>query len=83
MKQIRKELKLACAKCASTAPHPEIHTTTPLPEEKPQEEGIGPNSVYHTQPSFDAEKLHQAILAFRPVSKTSNWWWFRDTQIIY
>lgn len=41
----------------------------PMPEEKPQEdEGQNPNGLYPNQPTFDAEKLHQAILAFRPVS---------------
>lgn len=83
VKQIRKELKLACAKCASLAPPQEVPTTTLPPEEKPQEDGIGPNSVYHNQPTLDVEKLHQAILAFRPVSKASNWWWGRDTDNLF
>ncbi|KAG5896396.1 hypothetical protein JTB14_009601 [Gonioctena quinquepunctata] len=71
VRQIRKEMKLACAKCANTdAPS----FATPLPptsaEEKPtQVDEIlpAPISVYHNEPSsFDAQKLHQAILAFRP-----------------
>ncbi|KAJ8942855.1 hypothetical protein NQ314_009917, partial [Rhamnusium bicolor] len=67
VKQIRREMKLACAKCASLDVPPTIPPTTAAPpEEKPQEDGSGPNSVYQSQPTFDAEKLHQAILAFRP-----------------
>lgn len=57
----------ACAKCQQIdSPPPPM---APMPEEKPQEdEGQNPNAVYPNQPTFDAEKLHQAILAFRPVS---------------
>ncbi|XP_018571112.1 uncharacterized protein LOC108910840 isoform X2 [Anoplophora glabripennis] len=52
VKQIRKELKLACAKCASLSPPSEAPTTTPHPEEKPQEDHIGPNSNAVPQPSY-------------------------------
>lgn len=60
----------ACAKCQQIdSPQPPF---PPMPEEKPPEdEGQNPNAVYpnpNQQPTFDAGKLHQAILAFRPVS---------------
>lgn len=59
-------MKVACAKCQ----HLEIPPTMPpLQEEKPQaDEGQNPNSLFTNHPGFDPEKLHQAILAFRPVS---------------
>lgn len=59
VKQIRKEMRAACAKCSALE-------TPPMSEPKPpnkNEEG----PLFPTQPSFDAEKLHQAILAYRPV----------------
>lgn len=61
-------MKIACAKCQSIeSPPPPM---VPVPEERPPiEEGQNPNAVYSNQPNFDAEKLHQAILAFRPVSE--------------
>lgn len=65
VRQIRKEMLQACAKCQQIdSPQP------PMPEEKPlEDEGQNPNAVYpNQQPTFDAGKLHQAILAFRPVS---------------
>ncbi|KAJ8978177.1 hypothetical protein NQ317_009665 [Molorchus minor] len=67
VKQIRKEMKQACAKCATLDTLPMAHPSTPAPPEERPQEDQAPNSVYHqTQPSFDVEKLHQAIMAFRP-----------------
>lgn len=68
VRQIRKEMLQACAKCHQIdAPQPPL---PPMPEEKPlEDESQNPNAVYpNQQPPFDAGKLHQAILAFRPVS---------------
>ncbi|KAJ8960808.1 hypothetical protein NQ318_020104 [Aromia moschata] len=68
VKQIRREMKIACAKCASIeAPPATTPSPPPPPTERPQEDGPGSNSVYQSAPStFDVEKLHQAIMAFRP-----------------
>lgn len=60
-------MKQACAKCqhVETPPQP----MAPIPEDKPQgDEGQSQNSVFTNTPGFDPDKLHQAILAFRPVS---------------
>lgn len=66
-------MKAACAKCATIeAPPP----PPPTPIAKPTLPPTGPkdtisdpeNSVFANQQTFDPEKLHQAILAFRPVS---------------
>lgn len=72
VKQIRKEMKEACAKCAAldsryTAQTSPIKPTTSTPP------GLDlmtdpDNTLYANQQSFDPQKLHQAILAFRPVS---------------
>ncbi|XP_045471460.1 uncharacterized protein LOC123678469 [Harmonia axyridis] len=68
VKQIRKEMKAACAKCASfETPQMALPTERPLPtnmppQEMPHESG---NTLYQQQP-FDQEKLNQAILAYRP-----------------
>ncbi|XP_074027053.1 uncharacterized protein [Leptinotarsa decemlineata] len=77
VKQIRKEMKQACAKCANmdspTYTAPTYAPPTPPTEEKPQQgEEINPdpNSVY--QPSIDSHKLHQAIIAFRPNSPSQS-----------
>lgn len=61
VKQIRKEMKAACAKCA-------LLESSPTPPPPPvQDSGNGPSNG-GPSPSFDAEKLHQAILAYRPSS---------------
>ncbi|XP_056645868.1 uncharacterized protein LOC130451094 [Diorhabda sublineata] len=68
VKQIRQELKKACAKCSSFEETPFIpNPIPPTPELKPQtpQEVPGYNSAF-PQSSIEAEKLHQAILAFRP-----------------
>ncbi|CAG9768984.1 unnamed protein product [Ceutorhynchus assimilis] len=70
VRQIRKEMKAACTKCASYEEPP----STPAPassSEEPQADAQAPsaNSVYAaagTAPNFDADKLHQAIMAYRP-----------------
>ncbi|KAH0807394.1 hypothetical protein GEV33_015397 [Tenebrio molitor] len=60
VKQIRKEMKAACAKCSALETSPSPPSTNPpntnVPENPPQ------------LPNFDADKLHQAILAYRPNS---------------
>lgn len=68
-------MKAACAKCAalevpSFAPPPPPTpkpTTSPPPEERPKPEEQE-NTIFANQQTFDADKLHQAIIAFRPVS---------------
>lgn len=75
VKQIRKEMKAACAKCAamevpSFAPPPTTpKPTSPPPEEQYKIEGISDpdNTIYANQQTFNPDKLHQAIIAFRPV----------------
>lgn len=71
-------MKAACAKCATLEappPTPEVPTTTPVPTTKDQSQ-MAPladpeNSIYANQPQpFDPEKLHQAILAFRPQAQS-------------
>lgn len=68
VKQIRKEMKAACAKCASyelpqMAPPTERPSPTNLPsQDMPHEAG----NVLYPQQHFDQEKLNQAILAYRP-----------------
>lgn len=65
-------MKQACAKCATLQPSyfpPSVPSGSA--EEKPQNQEDAPQPPIFqqpSQPSFDAEKLHQAILAFRPVS---------------
>lgn len=80
VRQIRKEMKAACAKCASLEPvTPPPAPTTPAPpapsEEPPQADAQfpGANSVYPNAnaPGFDIEKLNQAIMAFRPNSQAA------------
>ncbi|KAL1513383.1 hypothetical protein ABEB36_002802 [Hypothenemus hampei] len=73
VRQIRKEMKAACAKCASFETPP-----PPLPTQLPQATTEGPsqdeaqspgaNSVFPNgnAPGFDMEKFNQAIMAFRP-----------------
>lgn len=39
----------------------------PPPEEKPQTQDLPMHPAFQ-QPSLEAEKIHQAILAFRPVN---------------
>ncbi|XP_072387274.1 uncharacterized protein [Diabrotica undecimpunctata] len=67
VRQIRQELKKACAKCSSLEAPPNAPVTvSSVPEERPPhplQEAAGQHPL---QPSFEAEKLHQAILAFRP-----------------
>ncbi|XP_044266373.1 uncharacterized protein LOC123012485 isoform X1 [Tribolium madens] len=57
VKQIRKEMRAACAKCSALE-------TPPAPEQKPPNKNE--ENQFPVQPNFDAEKLHQAILAYRP-----------------
>ncbi|XP_017777220.1 PREDICTED: uncharacterized protein LOC108563138 [Nicrophorus vespilloides] len=67
VKQIRKEMKAACAKCASYEAPPPPRTTTPPPFEAEKDVITDPeNTVYANQQTFDPAKLHQAILSFRP-----------------
>lgn len=73
-------MKAACAKCAAmdnpvTPPAP-IQNHTPVQGEHHQEttkhDGVNTedeNSV-HPKPVFDPTKLHQAILAYRPVKSS-------------
>lgn len=66
VRQIRQELKRACAKCST----PEVpilppNQQAPPPEEKPQTQDLPMHPAFQ-QPSLEAEKIHQAILAFRP-----------------
>ncbi|KAJ3654914.1 hypothetical protein Zmor_014066 [Zophobas morio] len=58
VKQIRKEMRAACLKCAVIETPPPTQPTAP---NKPEQENPTP-------PNFDPEKLHQAILAYRPNS---------------
>lgn len=72
VKQIRKEMKAACAKCAAMevpAIAPQPKPTSPPPEEHHKLDGTADpdNTIYANQQTFDADKLHQAIFAFRPV----------------
>lgn len=68
-------MKEACAKCASVEARPAqplptqpITTMRPLTTSNNKDGVSDPeNSLYANQQSFDAEKLHQAILAYRPV----------------
>lgn len=59
---IRKEMKAACAKCASLEAPPQPQAPPP-PSEGIETGGVVNPSV---APPFDVEKLHQAILAYRP-----------------
>lgn len=74
-------MKEACAKCASmetrlTPTTPSQLTTTNRPSTAVNNNKDGvvdpENSLYANQQSFDAEKLHQAILAYRPVGELIN-----------
>ncbi|CAG9863523.1 unnamed protein product [Phyllotreta striolata] len=67
VRQIRQELKKACAKC-STPETPIISPvqSIPVPENKPQQQELPQGHPAYPQQSFEAEKIHQAILAFRP-----------------
>lgn len=70
MKQIRKEMKAACAKCAMMeTPQQRPQPVAPQIEDHHKLDGITDpeNTIYANQQTFDADKLHQAILAFRPV----------------
>lgn len=76
VKQIRKEMKAACAKCAvletpviMPQPRPTTTPPPPPPQEIHKHDGFADpeNTIYANQQTFDADKLHQAILAFRPV----------------
>lgn len=76
VKQIRKEMKAACMKCAAYEPptlpphHPTLPTrpVTTLPPKL--EGGISDpeNTLYANAQTFDIDKLNHAILAYRPVS---------------
>lgn len=69
-------MKAACAKCAAMdAPAlPKPQPTPPPLEDHHKLDGITDpeNTIYANQQSFDADKLHQAILAFRPVRQQQN-----------
>ncbi|XP_060517912.1 uncharacterized protein LOC132696847 isoform X2 [Cylas formicarius] len=71
VKQIRKEMKVAVTKC-TTIEMPPSTTPATIPEDpqhdhQPPSSAPGPNSVFpNNQPPIDIEKLHQAILAYRP-----------------
>lgn len=75
VKQIRKEMKAACAKCAALETPPVVPqqrpTSPPLDDHQKIDTITEPeNTIFSNQQStFDADKLHQAILAFRPVNK--------------
>ncbi|GLV37913.1 hypothetical protein CBL_06385 [Carabus blaptoides fortunei] len=79
VKQIRQEMKAACAKCASmespiTPPAPlQEHTMIPSVQGENHQESTKHDAVnteeensVHPKPVFDPTKLHQAILAYRP-----------------
>nr|XP_022914468.1 uncharacterized protein LOC111424959 [Onthophagus taurus] len=81
VKDIRKELKAACAKCAAsppikTSPLDSSSTIKPTSGTKNQinhkvnenSENAMQNAMFANQQSFPTERLHQAILAFRPNS---------------
>ncbi|XP_065163473.1 LOW QUALITY PROTEIN: uncharacterized protein [Atheta coriaria] len=80
VKQVRKEMKAACAKCATyEQPQP---TAQALPRPPPPPHGsydnrepqIPPqiadpeNTMYANQQTIDPEKLQQAILSYRPLN---------------
>lgn len=58
VKQIRKEMRAACLKCSALDTPVQPPPIAPIKNE--QESPIPAQS-------FDPEKLHQAILAYRPV----------------
>lgn len=77
VKQIRKEMKVACLKCASYEP-PMYPTEEAEPSAPPQRptgntnklDGVAmdaQNTLFANAQTFDVEKLNQAILAYRPV----------------
>ncbi|XP_050302907.1 uncharacterized protein LOC126740777 [Anthonomus grandis grandis] len=68
LRQIRKEMKDACAKCAAyDSPPPSTTTTTHSPPHATEEPPQGDAQPPGPHPSgLDVEKLHQAIMAFRP-----------------
>lgn len=70
VRQIRKEMKAACAKCALyEAPPPSTPAPPVSTEETAQGDSQPPsaNSVFqNANPGIDVEKLHQAIMAYRP-----------------
>jgi len=93
VRQIRREMKAACQKCASyetaaatppTAPSPQLQPQVqrqPKPPTHPhphpqattfeiKDDGITDpqNTLFANAQTFDSEKLHQAILAYRPQS---------------
>ncbi|RZC32779.1 uncharacterized protein BDFB_007256 [Asbolus verrucosus] len=59
VKQIRKDMKAACAKCAA------LETPQPKP---PTKDEVSGNGLNQPQSNLDTEKLHQAILAYKPSS---------------
>lgn len=74
VRQIRQEMKVACAKCASyelpvTTPAPPPSSTTEEPHQNDASNGLpaSPNAAFAPGTSpIDVEKLHQAIMAYRP-----------------
>ncbi|XP_076256865.1 uncharacterized protein LOC143194162 isoform X2 [Rhynchophorus ferrugineus] len=67
VRQIRHEMKAACAKCASYEAPP----TTPAPqpttvEAQPADSPTGNSGFPNNNAPLDIEKLHQAIMAYRP-----------------
>ncbi|XP_044751821.1 uncharacterized protein LOC123311795 [Coccinella septempunctata] len=68
VKQIRREMKAACAKCAAyEMPQMAQPTERPLPTNiPPQETPHDTGNTLYPQQLFDQEKLNQAILAYRP-----------------
>lgn len=85
VKQIRREMKAACAKCAILETPPlgpvSIQGQSGVPTSQnennqdgtkngplPNEASIDQENSVNPPLTFDPEKLHQAILAYRPVS---------------
>ncbi|GJQ82188.1 hypothetical protein Trydic_g6016 [Trypoxylus dichotomus] len=71
VKEIRKELKAACMKCQGidgAAPVASATAQKPIGQHKLDVITEPENTLYANQQIFPTEKLHQAILAFRPNS---------------
>ncbi|XP_025830590.1 uncharacterized protein LOC112904564 [Agrilus planipennis] len=72
VKQIRKEMKAACLKCASYYDQASSASPTPPPStQQPhkQEEGMTldhENAIYTSGQPFGSEKLNPTIIAYRP-----------------